>query len=85
MAFTPDGTRMYYTDRGLNKIYMYDYNRAAGTLSKQRLFAQTTPEEGTPDGMTVDKEGFVWSGAGALYCYRPAVGGIAEFTSRIRP
>nr|CAA9210589.1 hypothetical protein AVDCRST_MAG63-1515 [uncultured Armatimonadetes bacterium] len=61
MGFTPDGSRFYWTDSTAKRIYRYRYDRATGELSDETVFYQGSPEEGTPDGMAVDGEGFVWS------------------------
>jgi len=61
MGFTGDRRRMYFTDSGAHTIWLFDYEEATGELSHQRPFAVLTPEEGIPDGMTVDAEDHVWS------------------------
>jgi sugar lactone lactonase YvrE len=61
MAFTPDLSQMYYTDSGKREIYLFDYDRSTGALTNQRLFQRTPEDEGVPDGMTVDAEGYIWS------------------------
>ena len=61
MGFTPDGKSLYYTDTRAGKIYLFDYDRATGDLSNQRVFVDVSDEVGGPDGMTVDAEGYVWS------------------------
>ncbi len=76
MGFTPDGTQMYYTDTRPHDIYLFDYDRATGEISNQRVFAHVPdePGEGGPDGMTVDAEGYVWSarwGGSCLVRYAP--------------
>ena len=61
MGFTPDGKQMYYTDSPTHNIYIFDYDIATGELSNQRVFVNTGENDGIPDGMTVDDEGYVWS------------------------
>lgn len=61
MGFTGDRQRMYFTDSGTHTIWRFDYDEATGELANQRAFAQLEPEEGFPDGMTVDAEDHVWS------------------------
>jgi D-xylono/L-arabinono-1,4-lactonase len=61
IGFTPDLTGMYFTDSVPHKIYHFDYDRKTGELSNQRVFVQIPQEQGLPDGMTVDAEGYVWS------------------------
>lgn len=61
MGFTPGCQQMYYTDSFKHTIYLFDYNAATGAITNQRVFVQAPPEEGFPDGMTVDSEGYVWS------------------------
>ena len=61
LGFTPDRRQMYYTDSGKGEIYLFDYDVSTGILSNQRLFFRQPKEEGCPDGMTVDEEGFVWA------------------------
>lgn len=74
MGLTPDRKGLYYTDTRAGKIYLFDYDRSTGELSNQRVFVDVTGEEGGPDGMTVDAEGFVWSarwGGSCVVRYRP--------------
>jgi sugar lactone lactonase YvrE len=61
MGLTPDHRQLYYTDSEAHEIYLFDYDQASGAISNQRVFASIVPEEGIPDGMTVDAQGYVWS------------------------
>lgn len=61
MGFTRDRKGMYYTDSFKHEIYLFDYDAATGKLSNRRLFSKAQPDDGFPDGMTVDAEGCVWS------------------------
>ncbi len=61
LGFTPDRKRIYFTDSFAHTIYLFDYGEQHGTLSNQRIFVRVPPEEGFPDGMTVDSLGYVWS------------------------
>lgn len=61
MGFTPDLKRMYFTDSDKREIYLFDYDRATGELTNQRVWVNSPAELGVPDGMTVDQQGNVWS------------------------
>lgn len=61
MGLTLDRKQLYYTDSTAKKIYLFDYDRGSGAISNQRVFVDSGDEEGVPDGMTVDAEGYVWS------------------------
>lgn len=61
MGFTPDGKRFYFTDTENHKIDIFDYDEETGELSNGRLFVQVPEGDGSPDGLTVDAEGYVWS------------------------
>ncbi len=61
MGFTPNLQHLYYTDSPTRNIYIFDYDRATGNISNQRIFVQTPDSEGVPDGLTVDADGYVWS------------------------
>jgi sugar lactone lactonase YvrE len=63
IGWSPDKTILYFTDSFRYCIYVYDFSEA-GTIANRRIFVQTAPEGGIPDGLTVDTEGFVWS----AYC-----------------
>ncbi len=74
MGFTPDRKQMYYTDSTKREIYLFDYDGETGDITNQRVFVQTAENEGVPDGMTVDAEGYVWSArwdGGCLVRYAP--------------
>jgi sugar lactone lactonase YvrE len=61
MGFTPDLAGMYFTDSVRRRIYYFDYDRNTGDLANRRVFAEVPIEQGVPDGMAVDSEGFVWT------------------------
>ena len=61
MGFTPDWTGMYFTDSGSEKIYLFDYDEEMGAITNQRVFVDATGQDGFPDGITVDAEGYVWA------------------------
>lgn len=62
MGFTGDRKKMYFSDSGIRRISLFDYDEESGEISNRRTFLPPPPpEDGSPDGMTVDSEDFVWS------------------------
>jgi len=61
IAWAPDNRTMYLCDTWVRRIYAYDFEPAAGLARNRRLHAQLAPEDGYPDGLTVDAEGFLWN------------------------
>jgi sugar lactone lactonase YvrE len=62
IGLSPDGKTLYVTNMRNHEILVYDYDTTAGTASHRRQFVHVPADEGLPDGLTVDAEGFVWSG-----------------------
>lgn len=74
MGFTPDREVFYLTESNTGTIYAFDYDAETGEIDNQRVFVEIPEEEGMPDGLTVDKEGYVWSaqfGGGCVVRYTP--------------
>ena len=73
LAFSPDGTVMYFADSTDRTIWAFDYDPATGTPSERRVFATT--DQAVPDGSAVDSEGRLWNaewGASRVVAYTPA-------------
>ena len=60
LAWSPDGTRMYYADTVTERVDVFDYDVATGEASGRRAFVDLHDVPGRPDGLTVDSEGGVW-------------------------
>jgi D-xylonolactonase len=60
LGFSPNSATMYYVDSADRRIYRWDYRRRDGSIRNRRVFVQVPPENGFPDGMTVDAQGYVW-------------------------
>ncbi len=60
LGFSTDDRTLYMADSAARLIYAYEVDSADGSLSNRRTFARIPPEDGIPDGLTVDSEGFVW-------------------------
>jgi D-xylono/L-arabinono-1,4-lactonase len=61
LGFSTDDRILYYSDSTARKIYAYDVDQDSGELRNKRVFVNVPAEEGIPDGLTVDAQGFVWS------------------------
>jgi len=61
LGLSPDGRTLYFTDSAARRIYAYDVDPESGGLSRKRVLVQVPGDEGIPDGLTVDSEGFIWS------------------------
>lgn len=75
LGVSPDGKRIYVTDMRQHQIIALDYDSDQGRVSNRQCFAVIPEDEGMPDGLIVDSEGFVWSGHWAgwkLTRYDPA-------------
>ncbi len=73
-AFSPDGKIMYFADSPKGLIFAFDVDPNTGDLSGQRTFTQVAKDDGYPDGMTVDREGCLWSahwGGWRITRYKP--------------
>ena len=85
LEWSPDGSRAYYNDTATQRVDVFDYDREAG-LANRRLFVQVAPDEGRPDGLTVDAEGGVWvalNHSGTVRRYTPE--GVMDAVVEVAP
>ncbi len=75
LAFSPDGTTMYWADTLAGAVLAHDYDLATGTPGPPRVFADFTTLTGNPDGACVDEDGCLWVACvwgGSLARFTPA-------------
>jgi L-arabinonolactonase len=60
LAFSPDGTALYFTDSPTRTIWRADYH-ADGRIGTPERFVEVPEGEGHPDGATTDADGGLWS------------------------
>ncbi|GAA2724390.1 SMP-30/gluconolactonase/LRE family protein [Cellulomonas aerilata] len=83
LDFSPDGTLAYYNDSGAGSTDVFDV--VDGELVRRRVFREG--DGGTPDGLTVDSAGNVWTainGAGLVRCLSPGGELLAEVELPVR-
>lgn len=61
IAWNLDNSLMYICDSPARQIYQYEFDSKRGSLGEMHVFAQIPKEEGFPDGLTVDSQGYLWS------------------------
>jgi sugar lactone lactonase YvrE len=70
LGWSPDGGTFYLTESGEKKIYAFDFDGDAGEIRNRRVFVDLSDDDATPDGLSVDEDGYVWSaqfdGAGVI-------------------
>lgn len=74
MGFSPDHTSMYVTDSAAGIVYAYDYDVETGSIRDGRELLRIPAGTGTPDGLTVDAAGGIWSArwnGGCIVRYAP--------------
>jgi sugar lactone lactonase YvrE len=73
-AFDLDGTNIYFADTPTGKIFRASVDPVTGELSEPEIFVRIPGDEGSPDGMAIDEEGFLWValwGGNAIRKYAP--------------
>jgi sugar lactone lactonase YvrE len=73
LEWSPDGALAYYNDTPTHRVDVFDYATTTG-LTRRRPFVEL-PDDGRPDGLTVDAEGGIWValfGDGAVHRYTSA-------------
>lgn len=83
LDFSPDGTRAYYDDTATGRTDVFDV--VDGELTGRRPFH--APDDGHPDGLTVDSAGNVWvalNGAGRVRCVSPTGEVLTEVRLPVR-
>ena len=69
LAWSPDARTLYWADTKAHTVFAFDFERAGGAISNQRVFVQFPVKAadqalaaygGRPDGAAVDAEGGYW-------------------------
>lgn len=74
LAWTADGTTMYYIDSALRRVDAFDADPESGALRNRRTIIPISDALGIPDGMTIDDDGALWValwGGSAVQRYAP--------------
>jgi sugar lactone lactonase YvrE len=74
IAWSPDGSRMYFIDSATQGIDGFDYDAGTGTADNRRRLVTIDAARGIPDGMAADDQGNLWVacfGGAAVRCFSP--------------
>lgn len=61
ICWSPDDSVMYFADSYEGAVRAYDFDLATGEIANRRVFCEAAENTGSPDGATVDADGFLWS------------------------
>jgi sugar lactone lactonase YvrE len=60
LAWSHDDRRMYFIDSATGCVDIFHFDLSDGRLGRRRALVQVPREDGMPDGMTIDREGYLW-------------------------
>ena len=60
LDWTFDERHMYFIDSFAGSVDVFDYDAATGDIANRRPLINVPESWGTPDGMTLDAEGYLW-------------------------
>ncbi|MEZ4995354.1 MAG: SMP-30/gluconolactonase/LRE family protein [Saprospiraceae bacterium] len=60
LAWSPDHSTFYYIDTPTREVWAFDYDLQTGNIANKRVVIRIPETEGSPDGMTIDREGMLW-------------------------
>jgi sugar lactone lactonase YvrE len=59
-AWSLDGRTMWINDTVNGSVFAWDFDADSGNVSNRRLWLRLAPDDGLPDGMTLDAQGRLW-------------------------
>ena len=68
IAWSPDGTTLYFSDSFAGQLYAAAWDDAAGTMGRPTLHARLDEAAGRPDGAAIDVAGNYWSAGVSAGC-----------------
>lgn len=74
LGFSPDRSTLYHVESYAHTVHRYDYDAATGDIGEPSPVSTVDPEDGFPDGMTVDASGDLWvarAGGGCVVRHAP--------------
>ncbi|MGH2819737.1 MAG: SMP-30/gluconolactonase/LRE family protein [Actinomycetota bacterium] len=74
LAWSADSRTMYFIDTPTQRVDAFDFDPAGGSVSNRRTVVEIAPEDGSPDGMTIDADDRLWValwGGAAVRRYEP--------------
>ncbi len=77
LAWSPDQKKLYYIDTPTSCVSAFKYDPDSGEISGKRKIISIPPDQGKPDGMTIDEEGMLWIahwGGGCVSRWDPGEG-----------
>ena len=60
LAWSGDGTTLYYVDSATRRVDAFSYDAATGKIANRRTAIEIRDGAGSPDGMTIDAEDGLW-------------------------
>ena len=60
LCWSEDDTKFYYIDSATGRIDVFDFDLAQGTIANRAAVVEIPAGEGSPDGLTIDREGYLW-------------------------
>ena len=60
LGLSPDDRTLYFADSTTRTIWSFQFDPVHSHLSDRRILIQLSQDDGMPDGLTVDGEGFIW-------------------------
>lgn len=68
LGWSPDEKTFYLTDSAHHKIYAYDFEVETGAIRNRRVLVDLSDEAVEPDGLTIDRQGNLWSALWDGWC-----------------
>jgi sugar lactone lactonase YvrE len=68
LCWSPDGTIFYLTDSHVRRIYAYRFDGDTGSIGERRVLVDLGGDLPEPDGLTIDRNGHLWSALWNGWC-----------------
>lgn len=81
LDWSPDGTRLYYTDTMTGRVDVFEYDLESGALRGRQPLVTLPEKRGWPDGLCCDVNGNVWLAlwdGGCVECFDGRTGRSLE-------